>query len=545
MKHATLRRSLILAGACTLGFLIALMAAQPAMAQDGGPECPSGFVWQRMSGVGCVQENCFGVANAKLSYTGACICLDGYRGCYEPVDSSGVECGPFCPVSQLVGCVDPDALCPGEQPAGEQPAGEQPVGDQPVGEKPDDPSGPAGDQPENVTGPDTATTTDSDAPASNDPTQTVSVDNLVKDLEEFLAGKGVSGPTPGKAAAAGAALSTLIGTWVLVNAASGANIADLLRAVQRWRFGPSTSAPPGTPTPAGTKQASSPAIPLSTSGTIPGQKPGRSQPASGAAPGATPASTSAQKQPAQPGKGKPAGTPEVTPEKLETFRRRFQQIVSQKMNEGHYVRNTDFLRKAWNQVPGRFLDLFSGHKGGQCGEYSEWGKQWSEPLVRELFGDGAIVDSITIEEQTSLVQQDIFDEADALVQSNHTATRVILPNGESYILDYWSAIGDRQEKWFTDQAYQAIFGEPTPRDRIELIPEKQWINKWTQRIGPADAVVQDNTSGQQYLQNLYKHHDSEEAGIQAWRKSGQRTVPDNQADTVINYWKKKREWWVD
>ena len=63
-------------------------------------------------------------------------------------------------------------------------------------------------------------------------------------------------------------------------------------------------------------------------------------------------------------------------------------------------------------------------------------------------------------------------------------------------------------------------------------------------MGP-DVLVEDRTDGQQYLQNLYENSKTEEAGIQAWRNSGRRTVPDNQADTVINYWKKKREWWLD
>jgi len=527
MTKATLRRRLVPACACVLGVLIALIIAQPATAQDGGPECPSGFVWQRNSGVGCVQENCFSVANAKLSYTGACICLDGYKPCYEPVDSSGGECGPFCPVSALVGCVNPEALCPGERPAGDQPAGEKPTGEQPA----------------NAAGPDTAATTDSDAPSSNDGTATVSVDNLVRDLEEFLAGKGVSGPTPGKAAAGGAALSTLIGTWVLVNAASGANIADLLRAVQRWRFGPTTPAAPGTPAPAGTKQASSPAIPLSTSGRAPAQKPTGATPASGAAAGATPSSTPAQKQPAQPGKGKPAGTPEVTPEKLETLRRRFQQIVSQKMKEGYYVRNPDFLRKAWNQVPGRFLDLFSGHKGGQCDEYARWGKQWSEQFVRELFGDGAIVDHIAIHERSTRVQYDLEDEIDALFVSSHGATRVTLPNGDCYILDYWDAIGDRQVKWGTDVAYQQIFGEPAPRQSIQLIPQNEWIKTWREKIGWDDTEVRNLTYAQEQLKEAIRHADSEAEGIEEWRNMRSRGVPDHQMETVINDWHKNGVWW--
>ncbi|MCJ7549019.1 MAG: hypothetical protein MUQ30_04990 [Anaerolineae bacterium] len=275
--------------------------------------------------------------------------------------------------------------------------------------------------------------------------------------------------------------------WVLVNAAAGVDIGYLLRAIQTRRQKPGAIPPQVTPKPASSapsvQQAKAPGISLSTSGTIPGQKPAGTSPASGAAAGATPSSTPAQKQPAQPGKGKPAGTPEVTPEKLESLRRGFQQIVAQKMKEGYYVRNTDFLRKAWNQVPGRLLDVFSGHKGGQCGEYARWGKQWSEPLVRELFGEGATVDHIAIDERSTRVQYDFEDKIDSLITSNHAATRVTLPNGESYILDYWAAVGDRQEKWGTDVAYQQIFGEPAPRQAIQLIPQKEWIKTWREKIG--------------------------------------------------------------
>jgi hypothetical protein len=527
MTQFSARQWAILVCGCALALLPALIAPQPAAAQDGGPECPSGFVWQRMSGVGCVQEDCFNVPNAKLSYTSDCICLDGYKPCYEPVDSSGVACGPNCPMSRLVGCVDPDALCPGEQPAGGQPADDQP----------------ADDQPANAAGSDPAGTTDGNTP-------TVSVDNLVKDLEEFLAGQGVSKPTPGKAAAGGAALSALVGAWVLVNAASGANIGDLLRAVQKWRGGPNASAPPGTPAvskappaPAGTKQASSPAIPLSTSGSTQGQKPAGATPASGAAAGATPSSTPAQKQPAQPGKAKPDGTPEVTPQKLEILRRRFQQIVSQKINEGYHVRNTDFVRKAWNQVPGRLLDALSGHQGGQCGDFAEWGRQWSEPMVRELFGKGAIIDYITVDEQTTRVQHDFEDKIDSLFRSNHAATRVTLPNGESYILDYWSAVGDQQVSWGTDVAYQQIFGGPAPRESIQLIPEKEWIKTWREKIGWDDSEVHNLSYAQQQLKQSITDHGSEEAGIQAWRDTKMRGAPDHQMETVINNYHKNGVWW--
>ena len=182
-----------------------------------GPECPPGFVWKRMSGVGCMQEGCLDIANAKYSYTGACICVEGYKGCYEPVDYTafdGSKCGPFCPNSTLVACVESDAPCPGEEPApspGEEVV--EPVAPATEGEK---------------------------------PTSSLTVSDLVRDLEEFLAGQGVKGPTSGQAAAGAAAVSTLIGAWVLVNLLSGADPQAVLAAVQKWRLKGGTAPQPST-----------------------------------------------------------------------------------------------------------------------------------------------------------------------------------------------------------------------------------------------------------------------------------------------------------
>jgi len=175
------------------------------------------------------------IANARYSYTGQCICNEGYKACYERVDYTTFDnskCGPFCPSSRLIVCVEPDAPCPGEEPTsgpGEE-EGAESVGSSTGGEEP--------------------------APRSTVP-------DLVRDLEEFLAGQGVKGPTPSQAAAGGAATATLIAAWVLSNLLSGANIEDLLRAVSEWwrgggepgarqtqpDAGPSTlaKAPPTTP----------------------------------------------------------------------------------------------------------------------------------------------------------------------------------------------------------------------------------------------------------------------------------------------------------
>jgi hypothetical protein len=179
-----------------------------AVAQE--PACPPGFKWVRTSGVGCVQEDCLEIPNAKLSYTSACICLDGYKPCWEPVDYTSFDrtgCGPNCPNSRLIACIEPEGTCPNEEPAPEQlPAVER-----------------ATAMPVEV---------EDEAP------EPVDVPALARDLEQFLAGEGVSGPSAAGAAAGGVAVSTLIGAWVLTNLAAGHRLPDLLEAVRTWRRGP-------------------------------------------------------------------------------------------------------------------------------------------------------------------------------------------------------------------------------------------------------------------------------------------------------------------
>jgi len=64
-----------------------------------------------------------------------------------------------------------------------------------------------------------------------------SQDDLLRDLEEFLAGEGVIAPTPGQIAAGGIALSTLLAGWLVLNQLSGVSAEDSLEAINAWRHG--------------------------------------------------------------------------------------------------------------------------------------------------------------------------------------------------------------------------------------------------------------------------------------------------------------------
>ncbi len=73
--------------------------------------CAPGYVWRRMSGVGCVQKDCYDVG-AHYSYTQACICGlnnpkpgDKTKSCIRPANY--ISC-PSC----VYACVAPDEECP-------------------------------------------------------------------------------------------------------------------------------------------------------------------------------------------------------------------------------------------------------------------------------------------------------------------------------------------------------------------------------------------------------------------------------------------------
>ena len=94
-------------------FLIAILVME-ASAQE--PQCPSGFFWRRMSGVGCMQEDCVDVGGYYNSI-GSCTCPDGMAACTEPVDYSGFNadlCKPFCPGAKVISCVETPDACPSQ-----------------------------------------------------------------------------------------------------------------------------------------------------------------------------------------------------------------------------------------------------------------------------------------------------------------------------------------------------------------------------------------------------------------------------------------------
>jgi hypothetical protein len=149
--------------------------------------------------------------------------------------------------------------------------------------------------------------------------------------------------------------------------------------------------------------------------------------------------------------GDEIGDAAVNPQEIADLRDRMQQILDAKARDGYYIRNSTAWRKVWNNLPGRVIDFVTGNTGGQCGDVAEWGKQWlSAADVEAVFGRGAAYDTISIESSRF---------GDTL---GHIANRVILPNGERYVVDFWEGLA-------TGQAGPA------------LVPEREWIDRWSRR----------------------------------------------------------------
>ena len=152
-------------------------------------------------------------------------------------------------------------------------------------------------------------------------------------------------------------------------------------------------------------------------------------------------------------------------ENLENF---MSDIIKDKTDDGYYVRNPhhfeeikaqippfatpittiltleEWLEKGFNNagwIHGHKIDDWLGWKGGQCGDYAQDGIEWSRDKIKEQYGDDVKFDKIIVK---SNVAPDLI---------NHAATRVTLPNGEKYVLDYWEGIQNKEKRVYTEDAW--------------------------------------------------------------------------------------------
>jgi hypothetical protein len=151
----------------------------------------------------------------------------------------------------------------------------------------------------------------------------------------------------------------------------------------------------------------------------------------------------------------------VTPAKIADLETQFEKTIDHGLAYGYYVRNPDLVHKAWSNTFGRVEEVIDNTTGGQCQECAAWGRSWISDYVRDKFGPGAIVDDL-------LVHTGLPGLGDYI---NHIATRVILPDGQRLMLDYWEQMG---------RSHGTV--------PAKLVPEDQWVEKWKGEL-PDGAIV--------------------------------------------------------
>jgi hypothetical protein len=191
------------------------------------------------------------------------------------------------------------------------------------------------------------------------------------------------------------------------------------------------------------------------------------------------------------------------------------------VKEGFYVKNPSLIKKAWNNLPGRLVDWVGGYQGGQCGEFGEWGAQWSKPFVEQMFGKGAVIDTIYVEEKSTANPTGVIDQIDGVIEANHRATRVTLPNGQRLILDYWESMG-------------------RGGGNAKVVTEQEWANNWHQEMG-SDFVVQTAHPENSPMMASFKNT-MESKTMQARSEAETLKILEKQygaqAQTYLNAWKR-------
>ena len=202
-----------------LALAVITLVSQIESAQAQVP-CPPGFHFEPMSGVGCVQDKCPTSGNMHYGSTQRCICNDGYYGCGKPIDPGfdTTLCGPHCPIGELVACV----TSPNQCPAGTTPDSDPTGG---VSLSPAQPAQPVPETEAQKPEPDS-----SDENTGEDAVE-ITADELIKNLEEFLAGSDNPDLNSRDAAVAAAATAALLASWIAAQLAAGIKLDKIMEAV--------------------------------------------------------------------------------------------------------------------------------------------------------------------------------------------------------------------------------------------------------------------------------------------------------------------------
>jgi plasmid stability protein len=214
--------------------------------------------------------------------------------------------------------------------------------------------------------------------------------------------------------------------------------------------------------------------------------------------------------------------------KKATFALKLAENTEKLRQEGYWIRNP------YNSYTLQIKNLLvspKDPKGLQCGDLVKLKIEEVSEMATEKFGEGVIVDIVDVEERSTAAPQGFVDSLDSVVPYNHRAIRVITPDGESFIVDYWQALHHKDSTIGLMRA------------------EKTFIEGWNGSLG-GDSVFEGNLhvyQGAQYeLPALIKQH-GQEQGLAIWQSETESIIheanlpPDlkeqnlQRLQTLVNY----------
>lgn len=188
----------------------------------------------------------------------------------------------------------------------------------------------------------------------------------------------------------------------------------------------------------------------------------------------------------------------------------FRMKVAEKKDEGFHTLRDDTVRGDWadHSMDAHYWDSLTQFP---VNDASTRGVAWSEEFTRSITGAKSWLAGISISYKLPFEPKDVIEWLQIIVENNHMATRVILPDGSRMILDYWTAISG---------------GDP------RLVSEPEWIRLWRTQVGEHYAVAR--TLEEQRLKEYISYY-----GFDKARQEFIAALPDRKsdADLLIRSWR--------
>ncbi len=200
----------------------------------------------------------------------------------------------------------------------------------------------------------------------------------------------------------------------------------------------------------------------------------------------------------------------INESKIPQLKEKMQQILKEKNDEGYFVRNPNGIKKVMWNLPyvSKNIEKLMGYKGGQCGEFAEYGIKWSDEYLKDIVGKDAVTSIIVLEKY-------IYDNP----LRNHASTVIIMGNGERYVLDYWESIKT---------------GVPS------ISKESEWIAKWKDHMWGGDCRIYERGPLEMQLKTSMEKlgQAKEEQIFDLFRKQAAKDGKSSQAEVIIKSWRK-------